>query len=168
MAPENNPYTERVLSDARTAIEHLPKFEYGAALHAVVRDYFFAHKDEVRQHGLAMADVYLFFKQAQEERSVQRVIFICRFCKRLKRSKSVWAHDYPYKQGDSLYRRADGKQIWRSEDRQCPNCHHDTWVTSTLVEGHYTEHPCGAACLNATGPNCDCACGGKNHGKNHL
>jgi hypothetical protein len=168
MTPESNPYTERILSDARTAIEPLPPFEYGHALHIVVRDYFFVHKDEVREHGLAMADVYLLFKQAQQDRSTQRVIFTCKLCKRLKRANAIWARDYPYKQGDDLYRRVEGKQIWRWEDRQCQICHNDTWVTSTLIAGHYSEHPCGAAYLNATGPNCDCSCGGKNHGKNYL
>ena len=25
-------------------------------------------------------------------------------------------------------------------------------------------HKCGARCMNSTGPNCECSCGGKNHG----
>lgn len=28
-------------------------------------------------------------------------------------------------------------------------------------------HKCGAKCQNATGPSCECECGGKNHGGNH-
>jgi|SRR5580765_9075517 len=28
-------------------------------------------------------------------------------------------------------------------------------------------HKCGSKCLNAKGPNCECACGGKNHGKGY-
>ena len=27
-----------------------------------------------------------------------------------------------------------------------------------------TDHVCGAKCTHATGPICDCCCGGKNHG----
>lgn len=29
-----------------------------------------------------------------------------------------------------------------------------------------SKHECGARCTNATGPNCDCRCKGKNHGSN--
>lgn len=29
-----------------------------------------------------------------------------------------------------------------------------------------SKHECGARCTNATGPNCDCRCKGKNHGIN--
>lgn len=28
-----------------------------------------------------------------------------------------------------------------------------------------SNHKCDARCLNATGHNCECSCGGKNHGK---
>lgn len=37
------------------------------------------------------------------------------------------------------------------------------WVP---VNGSYSEsHKCDARCMNATGPNCECACGGANHGR---
>jgi hypothetical protein len=33
------------------------------------------------------------------------------------------------------------------------------------VKGHITKGPeCGAVCQAATGPSCDCQCGGLNHG----
>lgn len=28
-----------------------------------------------------------------------------------------------------------------------------------------TDHKCGAKCRNSKGPNCDCSCGGRNHGQ---
>lgn len=35
---------------------------------------------------------------------------------------------------------------------------------------HYSKRPslhkCDARCMNAKGHNCECSCGGKNHGKN--
>lgn len=34
-------------------------------------------------------------------------------------------------------------------------------VNGRLVE----EHKCDSRCNNATGPNCDCSCGGANHGR---
>lgn len=36
------------------------------------------------------------------------------------------------------------------------------------VRGTHTEKVCGAKCLGATGPNCDCSCGGLNHGGAHC
>lgn len=51
---------------------------------------------------------------------------------------------------------------------RCPKCSCNL-PKGNKVEGHYSEkHVCGARCVNATGPNCDCQCGGENHGKNHL
>lgn len=29
------------------------------------------------------------------------------------------------------------------------------------------EKVCGGKCMNATGPSCDCSCGGMNHGRGH-
>lgn len=39
---------------------------------------------------------------------------------------------------------------------------------ATVVEIHArkTAHKCDARCINATGPNCNCSCGGENHGRN--
>lgn len=36
------------------------------------------------------------------------------------------------------------------------------------VVGHHSEKVCGAKCLGATGPSCDCSCGGRNHGGAHC
>lgn len=36
------------------------------------------------------------------------------------------------------------------------------------VRGRVTDTKCGARCTSAMGPNCDCECGGKNHGADHM
>ncbi len=41
-------------------------------------------------------------------------------------------------------------------------------MTFTAVAGEVTEKPCGARCMASTGPSCECACGGKNHGASHC
>lgn len=43
----------------------------------------------------------------------------------------------------------------------------DHWCNLRLVtEGtKKSKHECGARCTSATGPNCDCRCRGKNHGR---
>lgn len=48
----------------------------------------------------------------------------------------------------------------------CPDCGQK--VVLSAVEGRYKpEIACSAKCRNATGPSCDCSCGGANHGCNH-
>ena len=37
-----------------------------------------------------------------------------------------------------------------------------------LVVGHRSEIPCDGRCTGASGPNCDCSCGGANHGSGKL
>lgn len=39
------------------------------------------------------------------------------------------------------------------------------WVVVKHVAGSVTDHVCGAKCMASTGPNCDCSCGGRNHGR---
>lgn len=48
----------------------------------------------------------------------------------------------------------------------CPGCGRQT--NGRKVEGRVVESiVCGAKCLAAKGPSCDCSCGGANHGANH-
>jgi hypothetical protein len=44
----------------------------------------------------------------------------------------------------------------------------DHWCRlKCVMEGtKKSKHACGARCTNATGPQCDCRCKGKNHGSN--
>jgi hypothetical protein len=41
-------------------------------------------------------------------------------------------------------------------------------ISFTPINGKYSaQHQCDARCLNALGPNCECSCGGENHGRGH-
>lgn len=46
---------------------------------------------------------------------------------------------------------------------RCPAC--DTRVELRMVYGAHSAVPCNGSCMGAVGPNCDCACGGANHGQ---
>lgn len=46
---------------------------------------------------------------------------------------------------------------------QCGGC--GGWVKLEPVVAKESKHHCGAKCVNATGPACECACKGENHGK---
>jgi hypothetical protein len=39
-------------------------------------------------------------------------------------------------------------------------------VTAKQVFGSVSDTPCDGRCMNATGPDCECSCGGHNHGGN--
>lgn len=99
-----------------------------------------------------------------------RVIWKCRRTS----CKHVWAYDYQVGPGrNNEYRYlADGTKRYLVEDHmnelRCPKCN-CTLPNGNRVQGHYSEkHKCGAKCLGAVGPSCDCQCGGANHGANHL
>lgn len=39
------------------------------------------------------------------------------------------------------------------------------WFQHIQIEGHYVaDKACDGRCMGATGHNCECSCGGKNHG----
>jgi hypothetical protein len=62
-----------------------------------------------------------------------------------------------------------GKRVFASDSYEwtCPKCNSQC-VTGNTVQGFISEHKCGAKCLSAIGPNCECSCGGTNHGTNWL
>jgi hypothetical protein len=47
----------------------------------------------------------------------------------------------------------------------CPNCGKYHATTRRIQYGaNPSLHTCGARCMAARGPNCECSCGGANHG----
>lgn len=51
------------------------------------------------------------------------------------------------------------------EVRQYLVCGCGGYVTLEPVRAKESKHECGAKCLSATGPACECACRGENHGR---
>jgi hypothetical protein len=98
-----------------------------------------------------------------------RVMWTCR----RQTCKKKWGHDYVV-EGYRKYRiLEDGSVRSLSADfndnvLRCPDCASYRPVGNTVVGRYSTKHQCGAKCMNATGPSCDCSCGGKNHGMNHV
>ena len=48
--------------------------------------------------------------------------------------------------------------------RKCPACSHPI-SKSDVIMGHESGTPCNHRCTDSKGHDCDCSCGGKNHGK---
>lgn len=49
---------------------------------------------------------------------------------------------------------------------RCPE--HGVYRLQPIKGRLVPDHKCDARCTSATGPKCDCSCGGANHGANHY
>jgi hypothetical protein len=101
-----------------------------------------------------------------------RMIYTCRN----KACKKSWAFDYPHRhtfsmgygrKGGYSYRVIGDRRVQMGFDSTCPDCHREH-ARGNAVKGYTTAHVCDARCTNATGPNCECSCGGKNHGQSFI
>ncbi len=100
-------------------------------------------------------------------------------CKRCKTGKRV---EYPLSGNYGNYRESsDGRKVFPgiyvqacgggkptiyggdTESGLCPTCHR-AMKHGKLVAHLAPEHKCDARCTGARGPNCECSCGGANHG----
>ena len=80
---------------------------------------------------------------------------------------------YPEPASYELQRIEDGKTIRQIHDFECPSCGADNQgvarnVTGDAVKGSYSDKKCDARCTGAKGHNCECQCGGANHGADHM
>ncbi|MFZ3343347.1 MAG: hypothetical protein WA213_20890 [Terriglobales bacterium] len=106
------------------------------------------------------------------------VIYNCKGCKTGKRV------EYPIEQGKGCFFRRDasgnlkpstiyilscggGRPTEYAGDVEmgiCSGC--GKMMTPGMLNGFVRpDHKCNGACVNSRGPNCDCSCGGANHGK---
>ena len=78
----------------------------------------------------------------------------------------IYAYDWS-QQGGKVVKLPWGHAIRLS----CPVCGRDVWNLELHARGIYgsyvEEKICDGRCMGATGPTCECSCGGLNHGRNH-
>lgn len=106
--------------------------------------------------------------------AMARVIYRCKS----KVCKHVWAFDYPETREIYLgYGRKERRAYRLNEygrnvdvccDSTCPKCGNIGGNTAARVRGFKTEHVCDVRCTSAKGHNCECSCGGANHGKDWI
>lgn len=71
--------------------------------------------------------------------------------------------------GPSAARVTRMESPWNGKWTIAAPCHKcSAEMSFSAVSGEVTEKPCGARCMASTGPTCECACGGKNHGGSHC
>jgi hypothetical protein len=103
-----------------------------------------------------------------------------RFIGKCASCKSVSARDYtdtvPGFSGQGMSRRPmnifvrttdAGRQVRASQDFECPRCGEYRW-DGKRVQGFKTDHVCDARCMEAKGFQCECSCGGANHGSSWI
>jgi hypothetical protein len=94
------------------------------------------------------------------------LVRIIRRCQR-KACGHTWTLDYTRADGGSDYRETAAGRVHASNDWRCPVCS-SARVTGNTVRGQVSDHACDARCMGAVGPNCECSCGGRNHGAHWL
>lgn len=108
-----------------------------------------------------------------------RRIYVCKFCKsaqtvdhKIQSTQNFYANGIPSYRDISAIEEGEKLPMSRLDAKysHCPKCKANG-ITSyrkvVQVKGHKSEHQCDAKCMNATGPDCDCSCGGANHGGAH-
>lgn len=69
--------------------------------------------------------------------------------------------------GLPIFYRGGNEDELRSIGAWCPE--HDTFLDWNQLTGRTRpDKECNGVCMGAVGPSCDCACGGENHGMNHV
>lgn len=105
---------------------------------------------------------------------IARAIYKCFNCKHkwaaeFKKVHKGW-HSFPQPGGSFYY-----SPRWTIEgylpgckESICPECGSNR-TTSDLVTGKKNKSvPCDRRCTSARGHDCECSCGGENHGKDHV
>lgn len=73
----------------------------------------------------------------------------------------------PFVDGELIFYQGHNEAALRRLGLWCEE--HNTWMKFSQLEGRLNpEKECNGRCMGAVGPACDCACGGENHGKNHV
>lgn len=113
-------------------------------------------------------------KFSAKQSDTRRFILKCR----KKGCKSIHAVDCPLKDETRYQRGFPGvpgsavAYVVRVPDtNQLPSIYcsiHRIALTEHMIKGRVTDCPCDGRCTSAKGPNCDCSCGGKNHGGDYL
>jgi len=96
------------------------------------------------------------------------LMYRCRSCKSARRItvKKIYTRT-TYDEG---YYPTDHKTTYYKDDQSqwIETCSCGFVMQYKEIKGfHSDKHKCGARCLNAIGPNCECSCSGENHGLNH-
>lgn len=61
-----------------------------------------------------------------------------------------------------------GELVEVAYGQKCPLCGDRHRARRIVYAANPSRHTCSAKCRTATGPNCECSCGGRNHGAGFI
>lgn len=110
--------------------------------------------------------------------SIKISVLACKACK--KRTRSAWTFGLYGRQAPAdwagptcdqfvrFHLHLDGEcrgwmGIRREDPLRCPNCGAERPIPMTITATK-SDTPCNDRCVTATGDDCQCECGGENHG----
>lgn len=102
------------------------------------------------------------------------VMYKCRCRKVARRTFTVESysecnnHPEGYLNKTWYYRRVNGGRWMQKTEYPSNQCECGATVFGKPVEARLTDHICDVRCTSATGHNCECSCGGQNHGIDHA
>lgn len=111
--------------------------------------------------------------ERRPEPGAKTTLVIFRHPSKTATCKRVVRRAYFVDERRDLIGRGKVRKLWRPdpvqgsrapyEDLPCPEC--DRSLQWDEISGKVVEdHPCDARCMGARGPDCECSCGGANHG----
>lgn len=100
--------------------------------------------------------------------ATRRVIYVCGKCKAARTVDHEMEITEIWYQGrcTRTTRYTEGSEYAVSS--KYGRCACGGYTKANTVLGRVTDHKCDGKCLNAKNSACECACGGANHGSNHI
>ena len=95
-----------------------------------------------------------------------RVLYRCRSCEHRTGHARLWRETFRVQQ--HLWTATDGRTHRGFEPpvSSCGGCQRPT--RGATIRGQFSAaHRCDSRCIYAKGPDCECSCGGANHGAGH-
>lgn len=86
----------------------------------------------------------------------------------MKTLRSNWIARCASKACKATHRVDAGTTVAMWNGKPALRCACGSSMIAKLITGTVTDHECDDRCLAATGPACECSCGGANHGANHV
>lgn len=121
--------------------------------------------------GLPVHGPYTLERRPEPGQKTTTVIF--RHATRAPACKRVVRRTYFVDERQDPMGRGRLRKLWRPdplrgsrapyEDLPCPECD-GSLQWDEIVGKVVDDHPCDARCMGARGPDCECSCGGANHG----
>ena len=91
-----------------------------------------------------------------------------RMLTRCRKCRTPRTEDVPAREATSFFFHVSCQGGGFEPYRRCRNCGAGLHRWNQLKSRYNSEVACNARCMGASGPSCECSCGGDNHGGGNL